>query len=488
MLLAGIALVQLRVVAGGFYLDADDWFIVRMGRTVAETPSLDHFLRLWTDEPTWRPLLTALSALEWWLFGPDPLGRYAINVGLHAVCAYLAGQIAQSLTASPKAGLVAAILFAAHPIHAEALAWFHSGFEGVVVTTFVLATVLSVLRGRHGLALLWFQLALFTRENAAALVPLLALVAAWRAGPGHRLRSALRAWPFLVLFLLNVAGRAALVAGGASRPALGSFHLVESPGAALVTTLLHPWFPVHPALGIRSSLWLVFGSFALALMTLMRRTDLRWGFAAIIGALTLSLPFIPVFHEANRFLDADPGGYEQRWYFFHLPTAALVLWPAAVLGRRFTGTRLVVILAPVMGMLLLGQVLNARWWRHQSDVARAMTEAVEAELRSPAARGAARGALAIGVRSTEGADAVELADQVLLNWPVSHPAPTGNAVALFRDRLDDHGRHFERVVVRASGAVVWAPAPRASAQGVVWFEVDESSESLRRSAALRSGE
>ena len=72
--------------------------------------------------PLWRPVTTLTFALDHALHGIEPLGYHVVNVGLHAGVSVLVLAVFARVTAAPLAAAVAALLFAAHPVHTEAVA------------------------------------------------------------------------------------------------------------------------------------------------------------------------------------------------------------------------------------------------------------------------------------------------------------------------------------------------------------------------------
>jgi hypothetical protein len=69
----------------------------------------------------WRPLVSLSYAVEWAIHGDRPWPFHLVNLLLHAgVCALAAG-LARRLLRSNSAALIAGLLFAAHPIHVEAV-------------------------------------------------------------------------------------------------------------------------------------------------------------------------------------------------------------------------------------------------------------------------------------------------------------------------------------------------------------------------------
>ena len=72
---------------------------------------------------SYRPLCVASFRLNYLLHGLDPMGYHLVNVVLHAVVCYLYVQLCAVVfsTNSVWPALTAGLLFAAHPIHTEAV-------------------------------------------------------------------------------------------------------------------------------------------------------------------------------------------------------------------------------------------------------------------------------------------------------------------------------------------------------------------------------
>ncbi len=153
-------------LAGSFHLDD---YAIFSDRTLG-SPS--GWLEVWRPEQT-RPLAYFTFWLNRWLNGGDPLGYHAVNLALHAGAALALFGVLRRLVA-PRAALIAAALFAVHPIQTEAVAY-------IFARATLLATLLSLLslgawvRGRRWMAVAWFAAALLAKEECLAL-PLLFLM------------------------------------------------------------------------------------------------------------------------------------------------------------------------------------------------------------------------------------------------------------------------------------------------------------------------
>jgi tetratricopeptide (TPR) repeat protein len=75
-----------------------------------------------TSHKSWRPLTTLTFRLNHAAHGLAPLGYNAVNVALHALASVLVLAACSTVARAPRVPLLAALLFAAHPVHTEAVA------------------------------------------------------------------------------------------------------------------------------------------------------------------------------------------------------------------------------------------------------------------------------------------------------------------------------------------------------------------------------
>jgi tetratricopeptide (TPR) repeat protein len=166
----------------------------------------------------YRPLQALSYALDYALWGLAPAGFRLTNVALHAATAVLLHRVAGALFASAAAALVAALLFAVHPLHVEAVAYV-AGRSDPLAAACLLLAVLGFVRGdRRGrvVSVAAFALALLARE-AALVLPLL-LVVVDRVPPRAQPRPLRTYLPYLFVLAGHLALRAVVV-GGAAAPA-----------------------------------------------------------------------------------------------------------------------------------------------------------------------------------------------------------------------------------------------------------------------------
>jgi tetratricopeptide (TPR) repeat protein len=122
-----------------------------------------------------RPVTFATLAWNQAINGGKPFGFHLFNLMLHAAVTWLLYLLLQAiLGTSPQAktsALVAALLFAVHPIHTEAVASVVGRAE-LLAAGFLLAAWILHLRDREIAALICFLLALLSKESAAAFLAL----------------------------------------------------------------------------------------------------------------------------------------------------------------------------------------------------------------------------------------------------------------------------------------------------------------------------
>ncbi|MDH4096179.1 MAG: tetratricopeptide repeat protein [Betaproteobacteria bacterium] len=171
----------------------------------------------WDSMPGIRPLLKLSYALSWVAGGGSTLPFHALNVALHAANVLLAWAILRLVFERMGAGgdgfaaFAAALLFALHPAHTEAVTYI-SGRSVSMMASFYLAAVLAHLReGPRWLSPLFFALALGVKEVAVTLPAALVLCEALDLRRPFRWREALRrSAPHWALLALAVALMGAL--------------------------------------------------------------------------------------------------------------------------------------------------------------------------------------------------------------------------------------------------------------------------------------
>ena len=297
-------------------------FIWDDGAYVTENPLLtdaDGLSRIWFSahsQSQYFPLVFTTLRLEYDLWGLNPVGYHAVNVGLHVVNALLIWALLRRL-ALPGAWLAAAI-FALHPVQVETVAWV-TELKNTESTLFYLLALFAWLnfcagKGRwfYALAILLHLLALFAKTTACTL-PAVMLLVLWLKNEPVNWRRVLQTLPFLLLGfgmgLLSVWWEKHL---GNYEP---KFHLLGGPLDRLLVATHALWFYAgkifwpadltfsYPRWDIhagdwRQYVWLAGGLAVAAWLWFARRKLGRGPAAALIffaAVLSPMLGFIPLY-------------------------------------------------------------------------------------------------------------------------------------------------------------------------------------------------
>ena len=252
LVLAGACLVSYANGLTGAFV-YDDKAIVRDNPRIREPSRVDeifttqYFGGRQGTGTSYRPVLLLSFAVQWWIHGASVVPYHAVNVLLQVLVTLLLARLFLRIGLAPPVALGAALLFAVHPIHVEAVTSLVGRGE-TLAAAFVLGALLLALdaaegRGRRAarlaLALVLYALANLTKESASVTPALLFLLLAWRADGGlpARVKAALvRGLPFYAgaaAVLWGVFRLRAAILGGAIRGAATGIFEVENPLAPL---------------------------------------------------------------------------------------------------------------------------------------------------------------------------------------------------------------------------------------------------------------
>jgi len=395
------------------------------------------------DQPErflYRPLTHLSYAIDYALFGDDARGYHVTNALLYAAVVLLVRRLALAYRMSGGAALATALLFAAHPVHAEAVDAV-AGRSELLSLLFSLCALLLFTRGLRspggGGAALWASaaaqaLACLAKESAAVLPGVLAVQVAALGSPPRpgEAREWLRRFRVLRPSLIVLAAWLAL-----RTAVLGGFSPEAAPlaGSDLSTRLLTMGsvFLVYLRL-------LVFPDplqvdfYYQALVGIVRRPTfgslLGWALLLALAALALELAL----RQLRPGPPGEPAGRRVRratalcafaiFFGFLLPVSQVV--DAGVLAAE----RL--LFAPSLGFVLLAVLGGERAFSRVAapDLRRALAASLVALL---ASAGLARSAL----RAAEWRDPVRLwlsAERVL----PSDPRVPSNLATAYLDRGD----------------------------------------------------
>ncbi|MBM4086233.1 MAG: hypothetical protein FJ272_15725, partial [Planctomycetes bacterium] len=93
----------------------------------------------------YKPVALCSFAVDYGLWGHEPWGYHLTNVMLHCVSGILLWALGRRLMLGPLAAFSAALIFAVHPVHTEALDWVKNRAE-LLPTGFGLIALLGFIQ------------------------------------------------------------------------------------------------------------------------------------------------------------------------------------------------------------------------------------------------------------------------------------------------------------------------------------------------------
>src|ERR1035437_1706716 len=298
------------------------------------------WLQVWGWRQT-RPLTYVTFWLNYRAGGEDPIGYHALNLLLHLGAVLLAYECLRRLLPQ-RAALVAAALFAVHPLQAEAVDYVW-GRAIVLAALFCFAALLCWITGRPWAAVACFAAALLAKEECAAFPLVLAMLPERPRGRSH----------IAVMLGLAVAAGARVVYAAAATPgALAGFGAGISPWKYLLAQgpvilrylrlLIVPYgFTVDADIHV-PALWfgvLAWAGLAALAVFLWRHRTYAWA-TWLLAGLILLIPSSSLFPAAD--LSAD-----RRMYLPMLGFAAAAGW---LLTRARTAALAVVVAVALAGV------------------------------------------------------------------------------------------------------------------------------------------
>lgn len=332
-------LVYANTLQNGFVYD-DRFFLL-----------MDQSLRHWSMLPSQflsvRPIKSLTLMIDYQLWGLNPMGYHLTNIILHGLCSVAFFYLVYYLSLSRRIAFLAAIFFALHPIHTEAVANINNRKDILAALFVMLALVLYVRKGRfllgYGGTFVLYLLALLSKEVAAvAFLPLMFLYDLCLGSARRRggLREAIgRFLPFLGV---------TVVAAG--------FMLWVAPGYMKLSRLYAVLYPEHWGIVARAflkysqlilfpynlhadhfipapdsvfDLWMIGGISLLLLLVLAIMSSYRRLPLLFLGLAWMLLAWLPV----SNMLPVLHYYVAER--YFYLPSAGFCLALAVLLDRAY---------------------------------------------------------------------------------------------------------------------------------------------------------
>ncbi len=357
LIIAAAALAVFANSVGGDFVWADHTIIVE-GNGILH--GADEWRRVFT-KPLWsfaggstgkggyyRPVVSISYTLDHLLFGDQPAGYHVTNILLHCANSVLLFLLFATLFPRSKAPFLAALLFAVHPIHTEAVSWI-SGRTGLLAAFgMFLSLLLHARAGGKPLRIAGstaaFAFALGAKEVALVTPLLLAAIALFTPDKGKRKASFLALTPHLLIVPLYLFLRHGALG------AFGTGSTAAIPFSVLIPTMLRVLggyfrlllipFPQHTNDAVLLSTG-PFDSRALFALAFIGaaiygarrigkgRREIAFGGAWIAVAMLPFLNIVPLLHfRAERLLYLPSAG------FLLVAGALLEEWGAWFVGRE----------------------------------------------------------------------------------------------------------------------------------------------------------
>jgi|GEM_PF-5179456 len=131
----------------------DDHRVIEQNAMLKHASSMAHYFTgdLWQQSGSfslyYRPIFAANWFLLYRIFGTAPWGWHLDNILLHAINVLLVFALARKMLKHGPAAWLAALLFALHPVHVEAVSWVSASCD-MLMTGFALAALLCYLKSK----------------------------------------------------------------------------------------------------------------------------------------------------------------------------------------------------------------------------------------------------------------------------------------------------------------------------------------------------
>jgi hypothetical protein len=322
--------------------------------------------RIWTDAySNWQfyPLVFTSFWAEFQAWGLRPFGYHFDNILIHAASALLLWRLLRRVGINDRASLLAAAIFAVHPVQVESVAWV-SERKNVLCGLFYFAAMLAYLNVRDGnlvppksrlylAAWLLFLFALFSK-TVASTWPLAILVLTWWKNGRIRRRDVWALVPFFAAGLLLSAITAHLekfqvgaqgklwdftLADRCIIAGRAVWFYVEKALLPIQLTFIYPKWDLNHDRAIQIAIAASAVVVLATLFFLSRRISRAPATAAFLFVVTLSpaLGFVNFYPMRYSFV-AD--------HFQYLAIVALIV-PAAVIAVHFFGRAAFVLVIPL---------------------------------------------------------------------------------------------------------------------------------------------
>ena len=349
--------VYFNALSGDFVYDDKDqvinnpWIRDIVNMPTIFSKSVLSFQSVHSTSNYYRPLMHIIFMLNYYIFGLKPWGFHLVNVIFHCGVSVLVFLIIGRFLTEHRVtktlvylspSFIAAILFATHPIHTEAVTWI-AGLPDVAFTFFYLISFYLYMLFRDGakrcypLSILSFSMAILFKEPALTLPIILIVYDYLMKKMDDTLPSGIKRYiPYVVvsgIYLLVRHNALGNFAPMKSYTELSTYQLIINIFPLFreyLTSLLWPFnlnfwptfHPIYSIVEVKGIISLVVtGIFLIAVVAAYRKNRLLF-----FGLLLLVIPLLPTFYIKG--ISGKP--FAER--YLYLPSVGFVLLLAIVLS------------------------------------------------------------------------------------------------------------------------------------------------------------
>ena len=172
----------------------------------------------------YRPIPSTLFALEWSIFGNNPIGGHLINVLLYGLICGASYIFIYRLFNNRLLALIASLLFCVHPLHVEVVANIKAHDE-LLTLLFLLFSAIYWLnfsekddKKNQRLSFLFWGLALLSKESSITFLAIYPLIYWYKKQDITWASAGIKSWPFIAFFGVYMLIRSAIIGPMQSAP------------------------------------------------------------------------------------------------------------------------------------------------------------------------------------------------------------------------------------------------------------------------------
>jgi protein O-mannosyl-transferase len=386
--------VYFNALFGGFVYDDNSQIVENPWiRDISNIPTI-FFKSVWSFQPGlstsnyYRPLMHIVYMLNYHLFGLNPWGFHLVNILFHCGASVLVFLIIRRLlnermltTSSVylSPAFLAAVLFATHPIHTEAVTWI-AGLPDVSFTFFYLLSLYFYISFRDGakgaylLSILSFSVATLFKEPALTLPFMLIAYDYLVKKPDETILPGIKRYiPYAVVssvYLLMRYYALRSVVPVASYPGLSTYQLIINVFPLFreyLTSLLWPfnlnsWHTFHPISSLFEANGVI-SIFVTVIYFIVAAAAYRRNKTVFFGLILIVVPLLPAFYIKAI------GGKPFAERYLYLPSVGFVLllavflsWIREKLPRGVISITIAVLV--IAGLYAVGTIKRNSAWRN----------------------------------------------------------------------------------------------------------------------------